>query len=112
MSRSPRRLFVQIASGLGFMAARAHAADIGTGFTYQGSLEKPAGTPVTATCDFRFGLWDALTGGNQKGTSPQTAPNVGVSAGVFTVPLDFGADAIDGTARWLEIEVRCPAGVG
>ena len=52
--------------------ASSHAADIGTAFTYQGSLEKPAGTPVNDTCDFRFGLWDALTGGNQKGTSPQT----------------------------------------
>jgi len=89
--------------------ASSNAADIGTAFSYQGSLEKPAGTPVTDTCDFRFGLWDALTGGNQKGTSPQTETAVDVVGGVFTVPLlDFGPGAIDGTARWLAIEVQCP----
>jgi len=86
-----------------------YAADIGTAFSYQGSLEKPAGTPVTDTCDFRFGLWDALTGGNQKGTSPQTETAVDVVGGVFTVEfLDFGPGAIDGAARWLAIEVKCP----
>jgi len=91
-------------------ANAAHAADVGTAFSYQGSLEKPAGTPVTDTCDFRFGLWDALTSGNQKGTSPQTETAVDVVGGVFTVEfLDFGPGAIDGAARWLEIEVKCPA---
>jgi len=95
------------------LAAQVRAADIGTAFTYQGSLEKPAGTPVTGSCDFRFGLWDAAAGGAQKGTSPQTKGGVSVSGGVFTVEaLDFGAAGIDGTARWLEIEVRCPTGVG
>jgi len=90
-------------------AGTTRALDIGTAFTYQGSLEKPAGMPVTDTCDFRFGLWDAPTGGNQKGTSPQTQTAVAVVGGVFTVEfLDFGPGAIDGTARWLEIEVRCP----
>lgn len=93
-------------------AVPTQAADLGTTFTYQGSLEKPAGTPVTGTCDFRFGLWNAAAGGNQQGASPQTASGVDVNAGVFTVSLDFGPGAIDGTARWLAIEVRCPAGVG
>ena len=50
-------------------ATATRAADIGTAFTYQGFLEKPAGTPVNDTCDFRFGLWDAAAGGNQKGNS-------------------------------------------
>jgi len=82
--------------------------DVGTSFTYQGHLEDGSG-PITGTCDFRFGLWDAPTGGNQKGTSPQTQTAVAVVGGVFTVEfLDFGPGAIDGTARWLEIEVRCP----
>ncbi|MFH1109229.1 MAG: tail fiber domain-containing protein [Planctomycetota bacterium] len=89
--------------------ASSHAADIGTAFSYQGSLERPAGTPANDACDFRFGLWDALTGGNQKGTSPQTETAVDVVGGVFTVEfLDFGPGAIDGTARWLAIEVKCP----
>lgn len=64
------------------------AADIGTAFTYQGSLEKPAGSPVTGTCDFRFGLWNAAAGGNQVGSSPQTVSPVDVAGGVFTVTLD------------------------
>ncbi len=91
-----------------------HAADIGTGFSYQGFLEKPAGTPVDGvSCDFRFGLWDAAAGGNQQGVSPQTKIGVAVTGGVFTVPdLDFGAGAIDGAARWLEIEVQCPPDAG
>ena len=94
------------------IALQAHAADIGTAFTYQGNLENGSG-PVTDTCDFRFGLWDAAAGGNQQGVSPQTKIGVGVTAGVFTVSdLDFGAGAIDGAARWLEIEVQCPPDVG
>jgi hypothetical protein len=87
----------------------AQAADIGTVFTYQGFLENESG-PVTGTCDFQFGLWDALTGGNQKGTSPQTETAVDVVGGVFTVDLDFGATAINGQGRWLEIVVCCPSG--
>src|SRR5262245_59885221 len=86
------------------------AADLGTAFTYQGYLEKPAGTPLTGTCDFRFGLWDASGGGAQKGASPQSKNSLTVSGGVFTVEgLDFGAAATDGTARWLAIEVCCPS---
>ena len=103
-------LIVLPLAALILVATSAHAADIGTAFTYQGSLEKPAGTPVTDTCDFRFGLWDALTGGNQKGTSPQTETAVDVVGGVFTVLLDFGANAINGEARWLGIKVCCPSG--
>ena len=48
---------------------RAHAqGNIGTAFTYQGHLENGSG-PVTDTCDFRFGLWDAASGGTQWGGS-------------------------------------------
>jgi hypothetical protein len=81
--------------------------DIGTAFRYQGTLENGSG-PVTDTCDFRFGLWDAGADGNQVGTSPQIVIGVAVENGVFTTPIDFGAAAINGTARWLAIEVRCP----
>jgi len=94
------------------MVGRAYAqANMGTAFTYQGFLENAMG-PVTDTCDFRFGLWDAPAGGNQKGNSPQTATLVGVENGVFTTPIDFGPGAGDGTARWLEIEVQCPGDGG
>jgi len=94
------------------MVGRAYAqTNMGTAFTYQGFLENGTG-PVTDTCDFRFGLWDAPAGGNQKGNSPQTASLVGVGNGVFTTPIDFGPGATDGTARWLEIEVQCPGDGG
>ncbi len=96
--------------GAALLAAHvALGADMGTAFTYQGFLEKgspPA--PVTDTCDFRFGLWDAAAGGNQKGSSPQTVLAVPAPGGVFTATVDFDVDAIDGTARWLAIEVQCP----
>ncbi len=112
MSKAGGSFVFIITSVFPLIAVEARAADLGTAFTYQGSLEKPPGTPVNDTCDFRFGLWDAAAGGNQQGASPQTVLGVSVSAGVFTVPLDFGAGAIDGMARWLEIETRCPTGVG
>ncbi len=101
--------FVLTAVTLLLLICPVQAADIGTAFSYQGFLEKPAGTPVTDTCDFRFGLWDALTGGSEKGASPQSIPAVDVVGGAFTVSfLDFGPSAIDGTARWLAIEIKCP----
>ena len=95
----------------------APSAALGTGFTYQGQL-KQGDNPVNGTCDFQFSLWDAAgsgsppTGGNQIG-SPQTKTSISVSNGYFTIPdLDFGADAFQGDARWLQIAVRCPAGSG
>jgi len=90
-------------------APPARAADIGTAFTYQGFLEKPAGVPVTSTCDFKFSLWDALAGPSQIGAT-QTVTGVTVSRGVFTVgspDIDFGPGAFDGEARWLAIDVQC-----
>ncbi len=90
--------------GVGIQAA------LGTAFTYQGQL-KQGGNPVNGVCDFQFSLWDAASGGAQIG-STQTAANVSVSNGLFTVQLDFGAGAFNGDARWLAIAVRCPAGSG
>lgn len=90
------------------------SAILGTGFTYQGELQDGNG-PVTASCDFRFKLMDAATGGGQVGDT-QSANNVAVSAGQFSVLLNdaaqFGSDAFAGDARWLDLEVRCPTGVG
>jgi hypothetical protein len=82
----------------------------GSAFTYQGQL-KSGGTPYNGACDLRFGLWNALSGGVQIGTT-QTKSNVGMAEGCFTVQLDFGEGAFQGDARWLAIEVRCPAGTG
>lgn len=86
-------------------------APMGTAFTYQGQLKQGV-SPVNANCDLQFGLWDSasnLTG--QIGTS-LSKPNVQVSNGLFTVQLDFGASAFDGSARYLGIQVSCPSGSG
>lgn len=81
---------------LALWAATALAADMGSGFTYQGYLEN-TNQPVTDTCDFRFDLYDLDAAGTLKGTQP--ALDVDVDQGVFTVALDFGAGKFDGTAR-------------
>lgn len=102
-------VFIVLASAGGLVT---RAASLGTVFTYQGSLENPAGTPVTSTCDFRFGLWDDGGAGAQVGVSPQTVLGVAVVGGLFSTPIDFGAAGFDGSARWLEIEVQCAGDAG
>jgi len=86
---------------------------VGTAFTYQGQL-KQAGVPVDNTADFEFTLWDdpnSTDPGNLV-AGPLAADNVDVEGGLFTVVLDFGSGIFTGDARWLEIAVRSPAGVG
>ncbi len=99
------------AAGLVDAPGAATSTPLGTAFTYQGQLRQ-AGNPVTGSCDFQLGLWDAASGGAQIGAT-QGKPNVAVSNGYFTITdLDFGAAAFTGDARWLEVAVRCPAGSG
>ena len=75
-----------------------------TGFTYQGAL-RTGGNPATGQYDFQFKLFDALTAGNQIGSTVNKA-NITVAGGVFTVTLDFGASAFTGADRWLEISAK------
>jgi hypothetical protein len=77
------------------------------GFTYQGRLTD-GGTPANGNYDLQFALFDAADGNNQIGQT-KTVSGVPVSAGVFTVTLDFGANAFSGANRFLEISAR-PAG--
>jgi hypothetical protein len=80
-------------------------------FTYQGQLKGPGG-PVNGTCDLRFILWDAAVGGSPLGNT-LTWEGVEIEDGLFTARLDFGGmDIHTGAARWLEVDVRCPTGVG
>ncbi|MGE0887610.1 MAG: hypothetical protein AB7P14_29155 [Blastocatellales bacterium] len=74
-----------------------------TQFTYQGRLTD-GGNPANGTYDMQFKLFDALNGGAQQG-STLTLP-VPLSAGIFTVALDFGANVFTGAQRYLEISVR------
>src|SRR6185369_7816752 len=73
-------------------------------FTYQGRLTD-GGTAANGNYDLQFALWDTLSGGTQIGAT-QTVSTVAVSGGIFTVQLDFGANAFPGASRWLEIRTR------
>jgi hypothetical protein len=101
-------LGINICDSFALPIAQAPQTTIGTAFVYQGYLEKPAGIPLTDSCDFRFGLWESIVEGVELGSSPQTQNGIAVSNGIFAVTnLDFGDTAIDGDARWLAVEVRC-----
>jgi hypothetical protein len=80
------------------------AAPIGTAFSYQGRLGDGV-SAATGQYDFTFKLFDALAGPNQRG-STVSLPAVGVTNGLFNVSIDFGAGVFDGTAGWIEIEVK------
>jgi hypothetical protein len=106
-----------VLTGITGIAAQAPAsqntigiqAALGTNFVYQGFLNNN-GQPANGSFDFEFRLYDALSGGAQVG-STSTAANQAVSNGLFTVMIDFGPGAFNGSARFLQIKVR-PAGSG
>ena len=76
-----------------------------TAFTYQGKLNDGA-MAASGVYDLGFALYDAETGGTQIGTA-LTRPNVTVAGGIFTVQLDFGANAFAaGANRFLQIAVK------
>lgn len=79
-----------------------------TAFNYQGRLTD-GGNPANGSFQMQFKLFDALSGGNQIGSTLNDVP-VTVSQGVFSVKLDFGANALSGADRWLEIAVRHNSG--
>src|SRR5678815_3436279 len=95
------------ACGLVVLAcAPGFAAPVGTAFTYQGELVKN-GAPYQGTADFIFRLHNVVSGSGQVG-SDVTMTGVSVPAGgLFTVNLDFGA-VFNGTALWLEVQVKTP----
>src|SRR2546430_6379843 len=77
-----------------------------TTFTYQGRLND-SGNAANGVVDMQFKLYDAA----DPGTSTQigstiTNSNVAVTNGIFTVRLDFGASALPGANRFLEVGVR------
>jgi hypothetical protein len=77
-----------------------------TAFTYQGKLTDNTSVG-NGTYDLQFALYDALTGGNQVGTT-QTHTGVMLNRGFFTVDLDFGSQ-FPGADRWLEISIKKPS---
>jgi len=101
-SNSWRRGFA-LASSL-FLVATLSAAPANSAISYQGRLLS-VGFPANGNFDLTFTLYDSPTDGQQIGSSI-TNSALGVSNGLFNVSLDFGADAFNGDARWLEIGVR------
>ena len=75
----------------------------GTGFTYQGRLTSGTNA-ATGIYDLTFALFSVSSGAGQLGVT-QTNSTTGVTNGIFTVTLDFGAN-FPGADRWLEIGVR------
>jgi hypothetical protein len=90
--------------------APAATSAVDTSFTYQGRLTH-SGAPATASYDLEFKLYSAESGGSQVG-SAVVSEDVAVSDGLFTVTLDFGGSAFDGSERWLAIGVRPAADTG
>lgn len=84
------------------------AAAISTTIPIQGSLRNGRG-PVNGSCDLRFALYRASQGGERVG--PLLTQTLTVTDGLFSTTADFG-DVWDGNPRWLQTEVRCPAGTG
>jgi hypothetical protein len=79
-----------------------------TAFNYQSRLTD-GGNPASGAYQFQFKLFDALSGGNQIGSTFSDV-NLTVNQGVFSTKLDFGANALSGSNRWLEIPVRRNSG--
>jgi hypothetical protein len=78
-----------------------------TAFTYQGQLTQ-GGVPLNDFIDARFSLWlspDGVDPANQIGSTLQV-DSIEVVNGLFQTEIDFGQDAFNGNARWLQIELR------
>jgi hypothetical protein len=97
-------------SGLALLLVLTSASAQTSQFTYQGRLTD-GGTPANGSFDLQFRLFDALAGGNQVG-APVIRDDVPVNNGIFSVTLDFGANAFPGANRFLEIAVRPGASTG
>src|ERR1700682_4052904 len=77
-----------------------------TVFTYQGQL-KEGSMPANGIYNMQFRLFDQADVGAGAQVGPTfTPPPVQVTNGAFTVPLDFGAGAFPGGARYLEIVIN------
>jgi len=96
------RLCAAILFGM-FLTPRVLIAQ-GTAFSYQGRLLE-SGAAASGQYDMTFAVFDALSGGNQIGSTLNGA-SVIVSNGLFMVTLDFGSGVFPGAQRWLEIGVR------
>src|ERR1043166_8160237 len=92
--------------------AKTFAAPLGSTFTYQGRLNQ-GGSPANNLYDLTFTLHDDPTNAATIGNSVVLSA-VPVTNGYFTVQIntnaEFGTTAFDGSARWLQINVRTNGG--
>ncbi len=86
------------------------AAGVGTRFSYQGTL-RLGNDRAQGPYDFRFKLYDQLTGGTQLGLN-SFHDNLLVTDGLFDAEVDFGSAPITGDDIFLQIEVRDGASTG
>src|SRR5438445_1276684 len=94
--------------GLAILTSTSQAAPLGSEFTYSGRLTGQTG-PASGSYDMAFRLNLALGGGAP--VVSVTNLNVAVLNGLFTTSVDFGPGLFNGTAYWLQIDVR-PSGGG
>ena len=80
-----------------------------TAFTYQGQLSVN-GQPANGLYDLEFSLYNAASGGSQVGLTV-TNLAVGLTNGMFTVTMNFGAASYNGQALWLAV-AACTNGYG
>ena len=82
---------------------------VSSAFTYQGKLNNN-GMVVNTNCDFIWNIFADSSGGSSLATDTDT--NLLVTNGLFTAVVNVPSSVIDGTARFVEIQVRCPTGIG
>ncbi len=99
--------FITLLTCLSTLNPQLSASPLGTAFTYQGKLTD-GGNPASGSYDLTSTLYDDASGGTAV-AGPLTNSPVGVTNGLFTTLLDFGA-VFDGNARWLEVGVRTNGG--
>ena len=98
------RILSHLTAGALALGLTSTAFAQGTAFTYQGRLTDGV-NPATGIYDLSFTLYDSVGGAGTVG-SPVPKLGVGVTNGLFTVALDFGAGLFNGSARWLEIAAK------
>lgn len=96
--------------GLLAVGSGAHAAALGTEFTYQGEL-RVSSQPANGAYDFQIALFDLLAGGVALDTSLHG--DVAVAQGLFSVLLDYTSVPFASSSQYyLEVRVRDGASTG
>lgn len=92
------------------LAASAHAAPVGTSFSYQGEMRYD-NQPANGDYDFEFALFDVETGGIP--LAIDTVDDQAVTAGLFSTRIDYTEVPFAASQDyWLEVRVREGASSG